>query len=43
VNDDFSERYGDPLTGWYDGVERIVLNAYFPMEYSPNGFRAWWR
>ena len=41
--DDFSERYGDLLTGWYDCVDRIVLNAYHPMGYSPGGFRTWWR
>jgi hypothetical protein len=23
--DDFSSRYGDLLTGWYDCVDRIVL------------------
>ena len=28
--DDFSERYGDLLTGSYDCVDRIVLNAYSP-------------
>jgi hypothetical protein len=27
VADDFSERYGDLLTGPYDCVDRIVLNA----------------
>jgi hypothetical protein len=31
VADDFSERYGDLLTGSYDCVDRIVLNAYFPL------------
>ena len=29
--DDFTERYRDLLTGWYDCVDRIVLNAYYPM------------
>ena len=43
VADDFSERYGDLLTGCYDCVDRIVLNAYFPMGHNPGGFRAWWR
>ncbi len=41
--DDFSERYGDLLTGAYDCVDRIVLNAYFPLGHSPGGLRAWWR
>ena len=28
VADDFAERYGDLLTGSYDCVDRVVLNAY---------------
>jgi len=43
VADDFSERYGDLLTGSYDCVDRIVLNAYFPMGHNPGGLRTWWR
>jgi hypothetical protein len=43
VADDFSERYGDLLRGSYDCVDRIVLNAYFPLGHSPGGFRTWWR
>ncbi|HEX7268154.1 MAG TPA: hypothetical protein VF256_12085 [Streptosporangiaceae bacterium] len=41
--DDFSERYGDLLTGSYDCVDRIVLKAYFPLACRPGGFRCWWR
>lgn len=41
--DEFSERYGDLLTGSYDCVDRIVLNAYFAMGHTPGGFRTWWR
>jgi hypothetical protein len=41
--DEFSERYGDLLTGSYDSVDRIVLNAYFPLGHNPGGFRVWWR
>ncbi len=41
--DDFSGRYGDLLTGSYDGVDRIVLNAYFSVGHNPGGFRCWWR
>ena len=41
--DDFTERYGDLLTGSYDCVDRIVLNAYYPLGHSPGGFRTWWR
>ena len=39
----FSERCRDLLTGSYDCVDRIVLNAYFSMAHSPGGFRVWWR
>jgi hypothetical protein len=28
VADDFTERYGDLLTGSYDCADRVVLNAY---------------
>ena len=41
--DDFTERYRDLLTGWYDCVDRIVLNAYYPMGSTAGGFRTWWR
>jgi hypothetical protein len=43
VADDFSERYGALLTGSYDCVDRIVLNAYFSLGHNPGGFRCWWR
>jgi hypothetical protein len=41
--DDLSDRYGDLLTGSYDCVDRIVLNAFFPLGHNPGGFRTWWR
>lgn len=41
--DALSGYYSDLLTGSYDCVDRIVLNAYFQMGHSPAGFRAWWR
>ena len=41
--DEFSERYGGLVTGWYDCVDRIVLNAYYPLGHNPGGFRTWWR
>ncbi|MGB7982725.1 MAG: hypothetical protein WCF36_18240 [Candidatus Nanopelagicales bacterium] len=41
--DEFTERYGDLLRGSYDCVDRIVLNAYYPMGHNPGGFRVWWR
>jgi len=43
VADDFTERYRELLTGSYDCVDRIVLNAYYPLGHSPGGFRTWWR
>ena len=36
--DDFSLRYGDLLTGSYDCVDRIVLDAFFPLGYQPAGY-----
>jgi hypothetical protein len=41
--DELTKRYEDLLTGSYDCVDRIVLNAYFSMGHSPGGFRMWWR
>jgi hypothetical protein len=41
--DGFSQRYGDLLAGSYDCVDRIVLNAYYPLGHNPGGFRVWWR
>ena len=41
--DEFTARYGDLLTGSYDCVDRIVLNAYYPLGPNPGGFRTWWR
>jgi len=41
--DELSERYADLLTGSYDCVDRIVLNAYYPLGHNPGGFRFWWR
>src|SRR5438128_7971215 len=40
--DQFSELYQDLLTGSYDCVDRIVLNAYFRQGHNPGGFRVWW-
>lgn len=42
-DDPFRTRYGDLLSGSYDCVDRIVLNAYYPLGHSPGGFRTWWR
>ena len=38
-----SLRYSDLVTGSYDCVDRIVLNAFFPLGHNPGGFRTWWR
>ena len=43
MTDELSGRYGDLLTGTYDCVDRIVVNAYFSMGHGPGGFRTWWR
>jgi hypothetical protein len=41
--DGLSNRYQELLSGSYDCVDRIVLNAYFRMAHDPGGFRLWWR
>ena len=41
--DDFAARYAGLLAGSYDCVDRIVLNAYYPMGNTAGGFRTWWR
>jgi hypothetical protein len=41
--DQLSERYQDLMTGSYDCVDRIVLNAYFRQGHNPGGFRVWWQ
>ncbi len=43
AGDGFSDRCGELLTGGYDCVDRVVLNAYYPLGHSPGGFRYWWR
>ena len=42
-DDEFSLRYSDLVTGSYDCVDRIVLNAFFALGYHPGGLRVWWR
>jgi hypothetical protein len=37
ATDEFSARYDETLTGSYDGVDRIVLNAYNPLCHNPAG------
>lgn len=41
--DEFSEQYRDLIEERYDCVDRIVLNAYYPMGQAPGGMRVWWR
>lgn len=43
TNDEFTQYYFELLEGTYDCVDRIVINAYFPMGQTPGGFRTWWR
>ena len=43
MTDRLSALYQDLLSGSYDCVDHIVLNAYFRMGHSPGGFRVWWR
>ena len=38
MSDELSERYGELLTGAYDCVDRIVLNAYFSLGTTRAGF-----
>jgi hypothetical protein len=35
MSDSLSDRYAELLTGSYDCVDRIVLNAYFRMGHGP--------
>jgi hypothetical protein len=41
--DEFTARYGSLLNGAYDCVDRVVLNAYYPLGHDPGGLRVWWR
>lgn len=43
ANDAFSEYYAELLQGTYDCVDRIVLNAFYPLGQTGGGLRAWWR
>jgi len=41
--DDFTEYHEELLEGHYDCVDRIVVNAYFPLAQGAGGYRTWWR
>jgi hypothetical protein len=43
ASDAFSEYYAKLLQGTYDCVDRIVLNAFFPVGQTAGGIRTWWR
>jgi len=43
ASDAFSEYYAELVQGSYDCVDRIVLNAYFPLGQTGGGMRSWWR
>jgi len=42
-SDAFTKHYDPLLAGTYDCIDRLVLNAYFPLGQTPGGFRTWWR
>ena len=31
------------VTGSYDCVDPIVINAFFPLGHNPSGLHTWWR
>src|ERR1700692_203561 len=41
--DQLSTLYSDLLSGSYDCVDRVVLDAYFGMGQTGGGLRVWWR
>jgi len=41
--DELSRYYAELLEGTYDCVDRVVLNAYFPLGQTGGGLRTWWR
>jgi hypothetical protein len=41
--DPLSQHYASRLEGVYDCVDRLTINAYFPIAQTPGGFRTWWR
>jgi hypothetical protein len=42
-SDAFSDYYAELLQGSYDCVDRVVLNAFYPLGQTGGGLRAWWR
>lgn len=41
--DEFTEYHAELLDGSYDCMDRLVLNAYFPVGMTGGGLRSWWR
>ena len=41
--DDFSQYYAELLEDTYDCVDRVVLNAFYPLGQTGGGMRTWWR
>jgi len=41
--DDFSRYYEEHVEGIYECLDRIVINAYFPLGQTGGGRRYWWR
>jgi hypothetical protein len=41
--DEFGSYYGSWIEASYDCVERLTINAYFPLGQTGGGFRCWWR
>jgi hypothetical protein len=41
--DELTGRHSELLEGFYDCVDRLVLNGYLSICHSPGGFRIWWR
>jgi hypothetical protein len=43
ISDEFTAYHQELLEGTYDCVDRIVVNAYYPLGQRAGGFRTWWR
>jgi len=43
ASDEFSQYYAELLQGTYDCVDRVVLNAFYPLGQTGGGVRSWWR
>jgi hypothetical protein len=43
AKDQLTRRHSELLEGFYDCVDRLVLNGYLSICHSPGGFRTWWR